>query len=267
MEHPWILSRDFNAMLRQDDKRGGAQFSLTQNQPFIDCCNVCGLSETSFFGPKFTWHRGGTSERLDRALTNEEWRVKFPFTKTRHLSRVYSDHRPILTACEDIDRVRLSRPFRFVAAWLGHDSFQSNLNDACGGGGGGGGRSSDLSVKLEKLMPKLKKWNREIFGNIFRRKKLLEERMEALELQQDLNPSVDTHAEENATRAELERTLWEEELIWIQKARCKWVIEADRNTSYYHKSTLRRRAFNRITRLKNDELDPVSQQNPSCPYP
>ncbi|CAN1124936.1 hypothetical protein LINPERHAP2_LOCUS2628 [Linum perenne] len=132
MEQPWILSGDFIAMLRQDDKRGGAQFSLTQNQPFIDCYSVCGLLESSFFGPKFTWHRGGTSEWLDRALTNEEWRVKFLFTKTRHLSRVYSDHRPILTVSEDIDRVRLPHPFRFVAAWLGHEAFQSTLTDAWG---------------------------------------------------------------------------------------------------------------------------------------
>ncbi|CAN1249350.1 hypothetical protein LINPERPRIM_LOCUS7118 [Linum perenne] len=111
MEHPWLLSGDFNAMLKQEDKRGGTRFSLSQNQPFIDCCNVCGLSETSFCGPKFTWHRGGTSERLDRALTNEEWRVKFPFTKTRHLSRIYSGHHPILTTCDDIERARLPRPF------------------------------------------------------------------------------------------------------------------------------------------------------------
>ncbi|CAN1185259.1 hypothetical protein LINPERHAP2_LOCUS37442 [Linum perenne] len=123
----WLLSEDFNAMLSLNDKQGGARFSFSQNQSFIDCSNSCQLSDTPVIGPKFTWSRGTTLERIDRTISNEEWRVKFPFTRTRHLRRIYSDHRPIFTTCEDPSKVRLPRPFRFMAAWLGHENFRPTL--------------------------------------------------------------------------------------------------------------------------------------------
>ncbi|CAN1146333.1 hypothetical protein LINPERHAP2_LOCUS15186 [Linum perenne] len=238
MVHPWLVMGDFNAMLRRADKRGGAEFSLVQNQPFIDCCHVCALSGTSFFGPKFTWHRGNTSERIDRALTNEDWRVKFPLLKPV----IYQEFIQIIILSLPCARTLIGLGF----PWFGHALFRPTVDAAWAG-------DLDLPVKLNNLTPKLKKWNKDVFGNIFRRKKLLEDRLEALELQQATTFSDDTRVEELAAQVELERVLWEEELTWIQKARSKWVIDADRNTSYYHKSTLRRRAFNRISRLKNEK--------------
>ncbi|CAN1149367.1 hypothetical protein LINPERHAP2_LOCUS16982 [Linum perenne] len=58
-------------MLSLNDKRGGAMFSLSQNQSFIDCCNSYGLSDTPVFGLKLTWSRGTISERVDRTISNE----------------------------------------------------------------------------------------------------------------------------------------------------------------------------------------------------
>ena len=44
----------------------------------------------------------------------------------------------------------------------------------------------------------------------------------------------------------------QEEVLWFQKARTKWLNDGDRNTSYYHVKTKVRRSRNRITMLKND---------------
>ena len=47
---------------------------------------------------------------------------------------------------------------------------------------------------------------------------------------------------------------WEEEL-WAMKARTNWLIAGERNTSYFHLSTIVRRLANRIScvKLENDE--------------
>jgi hypothetical protein len=45
---------------------------------FQDALSECGLTDLGYIGDKFTWHRGGTRERLDRALPCDDWRLKFP---------------------------------------------------------------------------------------------------------------------------------------------------------------------------------------------
>nr|KYP67366.1 Retrovirus-related Pol polyprotein LINE-1 [Cajanus cajan] len=45
----------------------------------------------------------------------------------------------------------------------------------------------------------------------------------------------------------------EEELLWLQKSRCKWMEYGDRNTSYFHGTIVNRRRQNRIVKLQDDE--------------
>ncbi|CAN1164551.1 Transposon TX1 uncharacterized 149 kDa protein [Linum perenne] len=186
------------------------------------------------------------SERLDRALTNDAWLLRFPFTKVKHLPRLYSDHRPILICCEDINRVRVPRPFKFLAPWLKHENFHNFLQDSWKAEVG-------LPAKLLHLSSVLRQWNKSVFGDVFKRKRELLVNLEQLERQNSISPLMDQLAEEKRVRSELESTLAMEEIIWIQKARCKNMLDGDRNTSYYHKIAPRRRAFNRITRLKDSE--------------
>ncbi|CAN0916841.1 LINE-1 retrotransposable element ORF2 protein [Linum grandiflorum] len=58
---------------------------------------------------------------------------------------------------------------------------------------------------------------------------------------------------ESSIRTKLETVLWQEELLWVQKSCSKWVVEGDRNTKFFHLATLKRRAFNRVSRLQNEE--------------
>ncbi|XP_074267339.1 uncharacterized protein LOC141590668 [Silene latifolia] len=54
-------------------------------------------------------------------------------------------------------------------------------------------------------------------------------------------------------RKELDEILEREEILWYQKSRVEFLKDGDRNTSYFHVSTLVRRWRNRITSLKNDQ--------------
>lgn len=52
---------------------------------------------------------------------------------------------------------------------------------------------------------------------------------------------------------DFEEVLEQEEIIWFQKSREKWIAHGDRNTKFFHTSTIIRRRRNRINMLKDDE--------------
>ncbi|OMO83067.1 hypothetical protein COLO4_22714 [Corchorus olitorius] len=101
--------------------------------------------------------------------------------------------------------------------------------------------------KLKITRNELRKWNKEVFGDVFRRKRILEERL--TELQQGLGVKQNTE-EERAARKELQDVLEQEQLMWYQKSRANWFVHGERNTKFYHTVTKRRRARNRITSIQ-----------------
>ncbi|KAH1055846.1 hypothetical protein J1N35_033911 [Gossypium stocksii] len=58
---------------------------------------------------------------------------------------------------------------------------------------------------------------------------------------------------ESSIRDELENTLFHGEILWKQKSRCEWLKLGDHNTSYFHRRTVQRRNFNKITALRNED--------------
>lgn len=56
-------------------------------------------------------------------------------------------------------------------------------------------------------------------------------------------------------RQDLDEILKQEEVLWYQKARVEWINDGDRNTSYFHMSTVLRRWRNKIVSLKNENGD------------
>ncbi|KAG7543761.1 Ribonuclease H-like superfamily [Arabidopsis thaliana x Arabidopsis arenosa] len=106
---------------------------------------------------------------------------------------------------------------------------------------------------LAGLREKLKRWNREVFGDVQKRKEKL---MEEIKKVQDLLELTQTDAllsKEAGLLEEFELVLEQEEIIWFQKSREKWIALGDRNTTYFHTSTIIRRRRNRIESLKGDD--------------
>ena len=91
---------DFNKLVRQDEKLGGATQSHNHMQQFRDVIDEYGFMNLGFEGPKYTWNRhfkNGNSiwERLDRCLATNSWFLEFPGTKVYHLRCDSSYHNPI----------------------------------------------------------------------------------------------------------------------------------------------------------------------------
>ncbi|CAN1174693.1 Putative ribonuclease H protein At1g65750, partial [Linum perenne] len=110
----------------------------------------------------------------------------------------------------------------------------------------------DVCSSLQVLSTKCKDWNKSTFGNIFEHKKTLQKRLLHLESISAAFPSDASRKREEETRLELEKTLWQEEVLWMMKSRIQWTREGDRNTRFFHLSALRRREFNRVKGLKRD---------------
>ncbi|CAN1760501.1 hypothetical protein LINPERHAP1_LOCUS7551 [Linum perenne] len=164
---PWLLCGDFNSIRSMGDNSGGAAFNSARCRDFKQCAEDCQLLDVDFRGPRFTWFHGQICQRLDRAVRNADWAVSFPEVVTRHLPRIGSDHHPILIHCPTgLVPHPSRRPFRFVAAWLEHESFSPTLRNAwkC---------NVTTPSTLKYLQVNLRRWNKDIFGNIFKRKKHL----------------------------------------------------------------------------------------------
>ncbi|CAL1361203.1 unnamed protein product [Linum trigynum] len=77
----------------------------------------------------------------------------------------------------------------------------------------------------------------------------IKDRLEALE---NLIRTEDTEEEERILLEELDSLWRDEEKMWRQRSRIQWLAEGDRNTKFFHSTTVLRQHFNRIVGLKNE---------------
>ncbi|CAN1248244.1 hypothetical protein LINPERPRIM_LOCUS6657 [Linum perenne] len=180
------------------------------------------------------------------------------------ISRIRSDNRPILIHCPvNLVPHLNSWPFLFVAAWLEHESFLPTIQSAW--------RSNDPTpAALKALQNKLHRWNKDIFGNIFERKKQLVLHLGNLESLNEERPTDFSLDLEMKVRRELETTLWQENVLWRKKSRSNWISDGDRNTRFFHIATMKRRKHNKITGLRDEAgswvHDQTSLRRMACEY-
>ena len=131
----WVLIGDLNVIARANERRGGAANRSGVSRIFVDWLQQSGLLDLGFVGPRFTWKRGSLYQRLDRALCNTQWRLKFLKAVVRHLVRYQSDHRPLLLDFFSLVPNQRDRPFRFIQAWMTHADYRDfvAMNWVCNG--------------------------------------------------------------------------------------------------------------------------------------
>lgn len=108
-------------------------------------------------------------------------------------------------------------------------------------------------------------FNKEVFGNIFQRKRTPDNRIHGVQRSLETVDSVRLLNLEQQLQQEYDHVLFQEEMLWFQKSKEKWVQLGDRNTRYFHTQTMIRRKRNRIHRLHlpNGEWcsdDPILQE-------
>lgn len=94
-------------------------------------------------------------------------------------------------------------------------------------------------------------WNREVFGNIFVKKRKLLARLVGIQASPNYPTSSFLQTLEVDLSQELNRLLQLEHDLWQLKSRVNWLNNGDANTKFFHISVLNRRRKNRILALRD----------------
>ena len=97
----------------------------------------------------------------------------------------------------------------------------------------------NFKQNLKGLKDKIKKWNKEEFGNIFREKRRLEVHLQEIQtIGTNEGYSMALKDEERILEAKLKEWEKHEEILWWQKSRIKWLQEGEKNTKFFHHSVI-----------------------------
>jgi hypothetical protein len=248
----WLMIGDLNSVSKCSEKKGRSSSAINSSRSFHHFVSEVGAIDLGFSGPKFTWTNkrvgwANVRERLDRGLCNVDWQSLFPNVRVRHLLAHNSDHNPIILDTH-LDLSKGVKPFRFEAMWTRDDSSSDVVSQAWSIQVNGS-HHYRLAKKFQKVQKDFKVWNRTVFGLTRARIRDLEER---LKLIQEMDPSQENLSTEAALQLEINEWLEREEVKWRQKSRELWLKEGDRNSKFFHLSTLVRRRKNYITEIQLD---------------
>jgi hypothetical protein len=174
-----MLIGDFNETLLPSDQRGGV-FHHNRAASFSNFMTTCNLLDLKTTGGRFTWHRNNNgirilSKKLDRGLANVDWCMNFPEAFVEVLCRLHSDHNPLLLYFGGLPLARGQRPFRFEAAWIDHNDYETLVKNSWHL------PNHSITSALNKVKENSTIFNHEVFGNIFQRKKHIENRLRGIQ--------------------------------------------------------------------------------------
>ena len=114
--------------------------------------------------------------------------------------------------------------------------------------------------KLKHPKQALKSWNRHQFGNIFEHQKVLEQQMRTLQQCIINEGRTEEYAhQEQALADKIEERRLQDEILWRQKSRIRWLKEGEKNTKFFHRSTIQRHMHNNIAFINNRQGERLEQ--------
>ena len=171
-----------------------------------------------------------------------------PKAGVKHLCPTRSDHNPILLDTH-LEEAKLNRPFGFEAMWtrdetsreVVHNAWQTEVE---------GSHSYRLVRKQDVIKAELKKWNKTSFGYANERINELEAKLAEIQKAELSKKNLEKEA---ALSMELDEWQARNETKWNQKSWELWIKEGDKNTRFFHLSTLKRMRRNVISEIKLDD--------------
>lgn len=137
---PWLCCGDFNEILFNCEKEGGAPRSESCMAKFRQALEDCQLHDLGFVGDAFTWRNhhhlasNYIKERLDRAVANGAWRARFPLVRVINGDPRHSDHRSVIVETGATEKQQWGQPLeimqKFEARWLEEEECQARVEEA-----------------------------------------------------------------------------------------------------------------------------------------
>ena len=133
------------------------------------------------------------------------------------------------------------------------------VRHACNGSG-------KLADSIDRFTKEAIIWNKSHFGNIHAKKRRCIARLYGIQRALANQPSDNLIYLENQIHSELEMVLDQERDLWALKSRINWMIQGDRNTSFFHVSALARRRRNHIASIKDERGDWITREREVMEY-
>lgn len=242
-----------------DEKRGGRLNSNSDDGLLRNFINSNWLMDIPTNNGIFTWtnKRTGTHQiasRLDRFLISDNaTKVGGEFTASI-IPCSGSDHWPIELQWNRPGN-NLRRPFHFEEFWFAHPDFENLVRSTWTNFKvTEGSKMARFQQKLRNLKQAIKQWNQRIFGNIFEDQNRLNAEMK--QVQQSIisgGRTEDLSMKEQEIESKILVRAKQEEILWRQKSRIRWLKSGEKNTKFFHKSTVQRRMINQITHVHNEQ--------------
>eukprot|EP00253_Pinus_taeda_P008595 PITA_08595 len=111
------------------------------------------------------------------------------------------------------------------------------------------------------LKGEIKRWNKQTFGNIFKEKEKILQDLKNIQQRLILEGRTEelTLKEQEKEGKLLEREQ-QEEVLWRQKSRIRWLKEGEKNTRFFHRTTVQRRMHNQIAQVTNAQGEKLETQ-------
>ncbi|KAF5445848.1 hypothetical protein F2P56_031530 [Juglans regia] len=253
---PWLCASDFNEILHQREKVGGARRPYNHIENFRQALEICGICDIHSKGQKFTWsnNRRGkefTKERIDRAMANKEWNELFNQAYCNIMVAIKSDHSPLHVNLQHIEygRGRRNKIFRYEATW--------ELKEDCGGvvkvawnnDQRGDTQAGMLRFKLNLCKRDLLNW---------KEKATQQAKGESSRILTTISQLQDNGDGSNIDQLQIlqrkiEVSPAETEMKWRQRAKQHWLRNGDKNTRYFHMQANQRRKTNSIKSIADND--------------
>ncbi|RYQ80302.1 hypothetical protein Ahy_Scaffold1g106806 [Arachis hypogaea] len=209
-------------------------------------------------GGKFTWfssprNRLIIKERIYRALVNWKWRHKFPNASLIAMPTVSSDHTPIVLRLHL--KYKADKSFKFEAFWIDHKECEEIIKMSWKKKEHSNNEWGRLLKKMRNCKKNLRNWSRNIFARAD-----IEINKSKVELQklQEANLNEKQQVRKCQIKEKISQLWRQEEKYWGMRSRLKWLKWGDKNSSFFHATTIQRRNRNKVERLKDKEGQWVS---------
>ncbi|XP_020257721.1 uncharacterized protein LOC109834188 [Asparagus officinalis] len=246
----WLICGDFNAMISNDEKLGGAVLTNSDTRDFNNFITDCHLNHMKTLGCFYTWNNKQMTDtrvwsRLDRVLVNDQWINVFNSSHAEFLLPYFSDHsRALISIYEDC--LQGKKSFKIFKMWTKHADSLPTVSEiwkydiqGC--------TMYSVCTKLNMLKGALKVLNKRHFYNISeqvqRAKFVLEDTQKKLQ-NNPLDPMLICQEKENISS--YNKFMDCEVSFYQQKARVAWSMHGDRSTSYFHAVAKRNRHKNNV---------------------
>ncbi|KAJ9541829.1 hypothetical protein OSB04_028335 [Centaurea solstitialis] len=259
-DKPWVVVGDFNCLLFPHDAYGGVSKRNGDMMDFAACVEDVEIFDVRFMGIHHTWcqkpkEESGLRRKLDRILANTEFTTGFHDATATFLPRGLSDHSPALLSFKGDLRKRcfgfkfdnfLVQDARFLQ--IVKEGWKVHVE---------GTFMFRLTSKLKNLKKPLRRL-RSSYGNLTERTIRLKHELDVVQLAIDFDPSNGVLREDlEHLRDAYQQACWMDLSTVRQRAKVKWLMEADSNTKYFHHVLKEKRNLQHYYAVSNGEGDYV----------